>query len=225
MRINDNIVYVYGAGQFAQDQSSVLLSGPAVLQLQNRRHNVQLDGRHFRHVPVAAGHGPSAVLPLAVQPERVLRADGRAAERDAARGRPHRAFRAAQRLAVRAPRLVPGDRHGHGRQRRHVLQPGDQGRGGLLELQPGLRARHAGRAVLLLLLRGAQLSQRPQGGQGVPRAAGVDAQQRVAQVPVRQSGSQPGQLQNNHGVHGRRGQGHGVRMTASGRVQRCIARI
>lgn len=213
------------AGHVAPDQPSVLLPGPVVLPLQHGRHHVQLDGRHFRHVPVAAGRErPRAVLPLAVQPQRVPRADRVAAERDAAAGRHHRALRGAQRLAVRAPRVVPVVRHGHGQQGRDVLQPGDPRHGGLLELETRFRAGHAGRAGHGRRAAGRdELPERSESGQGTG-AARVGAQQRVAQVPVRQDEPDRRQLPRDGGAHGRRGQRYGLRgqLTAAADVYRNI---
>lgn len=108
---------------------------------------------------------------------------------------------------MRAPPVVPVVRHGRGRERRHVLQPGDRGQGGLLGHQAAVRAGHAGPAAHRA--HAAQLPQRPQGGQGA-RATGLGAQQRAAQVPVRQNGREPDQLPGYGGVHGRCRQRYGL---------------
>lgn len=200
---------ITSTGHFAQNQPSLFLPGPAVLPLQHRRHRVQLDGRYFRHVPVAAAGParPRAVLSLDVQQQRVLRAHGLAAELHAPVRRSRRAFCRAQRFPVHPAPVVPVVQHGHGHQGRDVLQPGHQGPGGLLELGPGIRARHAGDTVQRYGV--GEFSQRSEGGQGA-RAEDMDAQQRASQIPVRQVESGRNQLQNNDGVHGRYNQRDGL---------------
>lgn len=154
---------------------------------------------------------PIAVLPRDVQQQRVLRAHLVAAERDVERRRPDRTLRRVRPTPVRPARAVPIVRHGDGRQRRDVLQPGVQGRGGLLEREPRpVRAEHAGHAAQRFGWPG-ELPERPEGGQGAC-AADLDAQQRAAQVSVRKVEPRRNQLQGNDRVHGPRGQGHGLRV-------------
>lgn len=197
-------------GRFSPNQPSVFLSGSAVLPLQHRRHTVQLDGRYFRDVLIAGlGQRPSVVLPFVVQQQRVLRAHRVAAKLDSSRRRHHRPFRRAPRRPLPTAPIVPIVRHGHGHQRRDVLQPGDRGKGGLLELETGIRAGHAGRASQRSDI--GEFPQRLEGGQRTG-AEHLDAQQCVAQVSVRQDEPDRDQLQNNDGVHGQRDQRYDLRI-------------